>query len=97
MAFKIVWTKQAAQGYAKIIHYLETAWTTKELIAFEQEVTIFFEHLKTFPELLQASSKQKNYRRGPINEHTMLTYRIKPRKQQIELINIRGTKQKPLK
>lgn len=97
MALKIVWTKQAAQGYAKIIHYLETEWTAKELIAFEQEVNTFFEHLKTFPDMLQSSSKRKNYRRGPINEYTMLTYRIKSRKQQIELINIRGTKQKPLK
>lgn len=62
MALKIVWTKQAAKGYAKIIHYLETEWTKKELIAFEEEVTAFFEHLKTFPEMLLASSKQKNYR-----------------------------------
>jgi plasmid stabilization system protein ParE len=97
MALKIVWTKQAAKGYAKIIHYLETEWTAKELVAFKQEMTTFFELLRTHPEILQASSKKKNYRRGPINEHTMLTYRIKPRKQQIELINIRGTKQKPLK
>lgn len=97
MALKIVWTKQVAKGYAKIIYYLETEWTAKELFAFEQEITTFFEHLKTYPEMLLTSSKQKNYRRGPINEHTMLTYRIKPKKQQIELINIRGTKQKPIK
>lgn len=97
MALEIVWTKRAETGYAKIIEYLETHFTEKEIRKFVRESHRFFELLSQYPEMLESSKKQKYVRRGPINKHTILTYRIKPRKRQIELINIRSSRQKPLK
>lgn len=47
--------------------------------------------------MLERTKKQKYVHRGPINKHTILSYRVKPRKEQIELINIRSSKQRPLK
>ena len=97
MALEIVWTKRAEVGYAKIIHYLETHFTEKEIQKFVRTSHEFLELIKQYPEMLESSRRQKNVRRGPINKYTILTYRIKPRKKQIELINIRSSRQKPLK
>ncbi len=97
MAFKIVWTKRAAAGYDKIIQYLAENWTDREVANFVTQSEEFFEVLATHPEILQMSSKKRHLHRGPINRLTILTYRVKPNKKEIELINIRGARQKPLK
>jgi plasmid stabilization system protein ParE len=94
VALEIVWTRQAARGYARIIVYLEENWTQKEVKAFENRVADFLSRLSDYPELLKPSTK-KNVRRGPIDKHTMLTYRV--RVNRIELLNMRGTRQKSLK
>lgn len=97
MAFTLVWTKRAILGYDKIVHYLEHHWTEREVRNFVKESDNFFELLSQYPELLQSTLKYRNVYRGPMNKLTMITYRVKPRKQQIEWINIRGARQKPLK
>ncbi|MGY6522444.1 MAG: type II toxin-antitoxin system RelE/ParE family toxin [Mongoliitalea sp.] len=97
MALEIVWTKRAEEGYAKIIEYLEANFNEKEVRKFIGQSYHFFELLSQYPEMLESSKKQKYLRRGPINKYTVLTYRIKPRKKLIELINIRSSRQKPLK
>lgn len=96
MAFQIAWTKRAMAGYDRIINYLIENWSEREIINFIAEADSFFEILKEHPEILQKTSKHKNVYRGPINRLTILTYRIKPRLKQIQLINIRGARQKPL-
>jgi len=96
MAFQIVWTKRAVTGYERIINYLAENWTEREIINFITETDSFFEILKEHPEILEKTSKHKNVYRGPINRLTILTYRIKPQLKQIQLINIRGARQKPL-
>ena len=96
MALKIVWSKRAEQGYDRIVRYLEEEWTEKEVQNFISETKYFFELLKTNPGILQPS-KKKNLYRGPINRLTILTYRVIPGKKVIELVNIRGSRQKPLK
>lgn len=96
MAFQIVWTKRAIAGYDRIINYLLENWSEKEVVNFITETDKFFEVLSDHHEILQKTTKQNNVYRGPINRLTILTYRVKPRVKQIELINIRGARQKPL-
>jgi plasmid stabilization system protein ParE len=97
MALALVWSRRAIQGYDKIVQYLEQHWTEKEVRSFIKESDEFFTLLSQYPELLQKTSRQKNVYRGPMNKFTLIVYRVKPRKNQIELINIRGTRQRPLK
>jgi plasmid stabilization system protein ParE len=97
MALALVWTKRAIQGYDKIVRYLEQHWTDREARNFIHESDGFFTLLSEYPELLQKTSRHRNVYRGPMNKLTIITYRVKPRKQQIELINIRGARQRPLK
>ena len=96
MALEIVWTSRAQKGYASIIEYLDSHFSEKEIQKFVRQSHEFFELLSHYPELLESSKSQKYLHRGPINKYTILTYRIKPRKNQIELINIRSSRQKPL-
>ena len=97
MALEVVWTKRAEDGYDKIIKYLVKEWTDREIRNFILDTKQFLELLKKNPQLLEPSQARKNVFRGPINHLTIVTYRIKPRKQKIELLNIRGARQKPLK
>jgi len=97
MAFEIVWTRRAANGYDRIIRYLEENFSDKEIVNFIVDTDKFFEVLSGHPEILQKANKQKHLYRGPINKLTILTYRVKPVNKQIVLINIRGARQKPLK
>ncbi|MFY0608281.1 MAG: type II toxin-antitoxin system RelE/ParE family toxin [Cyclobacteriaceae bacterium] len=95
MALEIVWTPRAVAGYGEIISYLEENWTKKELRSFIRQTNEFLELLKEYPEILKKTARYKNMRRGPINKYTILTYRVIPKKEKIELINISSSRQKP--
>ena len=97
MALELFWTKRASKGYDRTVKYLEENFTDREVKNFVKSSNDFFELLKLYPDLLATSSKMKNVHRGPINNYTILTYRVKPRKKLIELINIRESRKKPLK
>lgn len=97
MALEIVWTKQAEVGYGKVIQYLEANFSEREIRNFVKQSNDFFNLLSQFPEMLESSKSQKNIRRGPINKFTLLTYRVDPKKHRIELINIRFSRQRPIK
>ncbi|MBI1768201.1 MAG: type II toxin-antitoxin system RelE/ParE family toxin [Bacteroidetes bacterium] len=94
MAFEIVWTERAIAGFDEVITYLKTHWTDREVIHFVNETQQFLSLLSDYPYLLQKTSKFKNVHRGPLNKLTMITYRVKVRKNQIEIINIRDARRK---
>lgn len=96
MALEILWTKRAEKGYNKIVLYIQKEWTEREVRNFIQETQAFIELLKKNPKILQPSVK-KNLYRGPLNRLTIVTYKFKPDKNQIILVNIRSARQKPLK
>ncbi|MFP4622114.1 MAG: hypothetical protein ACLFM7_12440 [Bacteroidales bacterium] len=85
------------QGYDRIVKYLEKEWSEKEVRHFVQETKHFFDLLKENPYMLEPTDEHKNLYRGPINRLTLLTYRYKPRKKEIILVNISETRKKPLK
>ena len=94
MAFEIVWTERAINGFDEIITYLNTHWTNREVSNFVKETQEFLGLLSEYPHLLQKTSKLKNVHRGPLNKLTMITYRVRVRKNQIEIINIRDSRRK---
>lgn len=83
-------------GYDKIVSKLVEEWTAKEVEQFVRQSMTFFQLLKQYPYMLEQTQKRKHVHRGPINSHTIVTYRVKPRKQEIEILNIRAARQKPL-
>ncbi|MDD4748132.1 MAG: hypothetical protein PHW19_12720 [Salinivirgaceae bacterium] len=51
MALKLVWTKSAKNGYARIVEYLEKEFTDREVRNFVRETNHFFDLLKENPYL----------------------------------------------
>jgi plasmid stabilization system protein ParE len=96
MALDIIWTKRAEKGYAEIIDYLSKNFTEKEIRKFVRQTHQFFDLLAQYPQMLGSTQRYKNLHRGPINKYTILTYRVKPKEHQIELINIRSTRKIPI-
>ncbi|MGD1845232.1 MAG: type II toxin-antitoxin system RelE/ParE family toxin [Salibacteraceae bacterium] len=94
MALTIFWTKRASSDFEGIQQYLENEWTEREVKKFTLHTFYFIDQLAIYPRLLPPGPR-KNTHRGPINKHTILTYRYWPRKKQIEIISLRGTRQKP--
>ena len=94
MAFEIVWTERAINGFNEVVLYLKTHWTDKEIGNFINETQEFLTLLSSYPYLLQRTSKFKNVHRGPLNKLTVITYRVKLKKNQIEIINIRDARRK---
>ena len=81
MAVKLVWTKRADQGYARIVKYLQEEWTDKEVYNFVRETNHLFDLLKENPQILEPTRSHNNLYRGPINRLTLLTYRFNPKKK----------------
>lgn len=97
MGYKVVWTKRAENGYDKIVRYLLENWTEREVRNFIVETRHFISLLEENPGLLEQSRSNKNLYRGPLNRLTIVTYRVRPRMKQIDLVNVRSVRQKPLK
>jgi len=97
MDVKLVWSKRADYGYARIIKYLEEEWSDREVSNFVRETKHFFDLLKENPHMLEPTRTYKNLYRGPINRLTILTYRFNSRKKEIVLVNIREARKNPLK
>ena len=96
MALKIVWTPIANKGLDDVIKYLEENWTSKEILNLEQKIENLINAISKFPEICPATSAHKFIRKGLVDKNNYIIYRIKPRRKIIEIINFRGTQQKPL-
>lgn len=96
MALEIVWTPQAEKGLDKVLEYLEENWTQKEILNLEGKITELTERISKYPKICPSTGKYPNVRKGLVDRNNYIIYRIRPRKRTIEIINFRGTKQKPL-
>ena len=97
MALKIVWTPKALEGLDEVLEYLETHWTSKEILILEQNIEDFKAQVKRTPLIYPTTGKYKYVRKAVISKHNYIIYRLKPRKKVIELIYFKASKQKPIK
>ncbi len=94
---KISWTPTARKTYFKVLEYLDEAWTQREIQNFVNITEKVLNLIVIDPEMFEASRKKSNVRKGLITKHNTLYYRIKPRKQEIELITFWDNRQNPEK
>ncbi len=97
MALKIVWTPQAEDGLNKVIGYLEKEWTIIEILNLEQNINELINRISKYPKICPQTGKFDNVHKGLVDKNNYIIYRIQSKKELIEIINFRGTKQKPLK
>ncbi len=94
---KIIWTFTAKGTFAQILKYLLENWTTKEIDKFTLEVRHTISQLEKNPYMFEASSKNKTIRKGFVNNLVSLFYRVKPQKNEIELLLFWNNRQNPKK
>ena len=94
---EILWTDSAKASFSKIIEYLQTEWTEKEVGKFVNQTVDLLSNLKRYPEMCRPSIKRKNVRIGIINKHTHIVYHYQPRKKQIVVLLFWHPKRNPAK
>ena len=94
---EILWTDTAKTSFNKIIEYLQSEWTDKEVGKFVNQTVNFLSNLKRFPEMCRPSAKRRNVRIGIINKQTHIVYHYQPRKKQIVVLLFWHPKRNPAK
>lgn len=98
MDCKINWTPRAWLTFETNIHYLDIAWTAKEIsnfiIAVEKRLVILTKH----PKIGNARNiKYPNIRSTLVYNKILLIYKHKPLKNEIDLLVFWNTTQNPKK
>lgn len=98
MVYKVVWTLKALQTYIENMHYLETAWTEKEVKTFAFTVEKKVSVLSKQPGIgSPRNKKQQNIRHTVLYKRVSLIYRINSKEKEIELLRFWNTYQNPSK
>ena len=94
MAYKVIWSPEAAATFDRIIEYLEEHWTSKEIIRFigRTEDVIFL--LEQNPYLFRGSDKENIYE-VLITKQNLLLYQVIESNKRVELISFWDTRQNP--
>lgn len=94
MALKFKWTPQAVKGLSSVINYLEKEWTKKEILQLELKIEQVLAQIKANPYQFPVS-QNKTLFKAIIDKNNYIVYRMDKDFKTIEIINFRGTKQKP--
>ncbi|KOP40258.1 type II toxin-antitoxin system RelE/ParE family toxin [Flavobacterium sp. WLB] len=95
MALKFIWTSQAVKGFNKIVDYLEEKWTKKEILNLEDKIRQVINQINLNPDQFPKSVKNESLYKAIVDKNNYLVYRLNKESNTIEIINFRGTKQKP--
>ncbi len=96
MALEIFWTETAKTGLQSVLKYLEENWTEKEILKLEEKLKIVIQIIILNPEFFPKSTQNPKLFKALIDKNNYLVYRENKEKQRIEIINFRGTRQRPV-
>tara|TARA_R100000501_G_C2528569_1_gene52523 strand:+ start:10 stop:303 length:294 start_codon:yes stop_codon:yes gene_type:complete len=96
MALEIFWTETAKTGLQSVLKYLEKNWTEKEILKLEEKLKIVIQIIILNPEFFPKSTQNPKLFKALIDKNNYLVYRENKEKQRIEIINFRGTRQRPV-
>lgn len=95
MALKIKWTLQAEKGLDNVLLYLEQFWSIKEILQLEENIKQVTSLIILYPKLFPKSETNQDLHKAIIDKNNYIVYRINTKMRRIEIVNFRGTKQKP--
>jgi plasmid stabilization system protein ParE len=95
MALAIKWTPQAEKGLDGTLLYLEKFWSIKEILQLEAKIKQVISLIILYPELFPKSETNQSLHKAIIDKNNYLVYRVNAKMRRIEIVNFRGTKQKP--
>ena len=94
---KIIWSPRARITFLNILNYLDKEWGKNSVVNFISEVTDILMKISRNPKMFVSTKKNIYIRKGIITKHISLYYRIKPRKNEIELLTFWDNRQDPRK
>ena len=80
----------------KVLEYLEEGWTSHEILNLEKKLKKLLERIIKYPESCPPTNFKKNLHKGLVDKNNYIVFRVNNKKKIIEIINFRGTKQKPI-
>lgn len=95
MALKFIWTKQSVKGFNKVIDYLEAKWTKREILNLENKIQQVINQINLNPDQFPKSEKNLSLHKAIVDKNNYLVYRVIKEMNTVEIINFRGTRQKP--
>lgn len=90
---EIIWSKKAGETFQKNIDYLKENWTEVEVKKFINRVFAYLETLSKEPFISRKTYKTKNTHIGFIIPHISVVYRIKPKKETLEIVTFIDNRQ----
>jgi plasmid stabilization system protein ParE len=96
MALEIFWTDTAKTGLQRVLEYLEENWTEKEILKLEEKLKVVIQIIILNPEFFPKSTQNPKLFKALIDKNNYIVYRENKEKQRIEIINFRGTRQRPV-
>jgi plasmid stabilization system protein ParE len=93
MAFEVVFTEEALEDYFKILNYLKSNWTNREVENFQTEIMDIVELIALFPEFGKKSIKVEYARSIMIKPYHKVYY--EQIKDKIFILSIFDTRQNP--
>jgi len=94
MGKEIIWSARAIESFNRVIEYLETNWTEKQINSFVEKTEHTLRIIGS-GKVKFKSSKKKNIFEVLVTKHNLLLYRDK--KNKVELILFYDTRQHPKK
>ncbi len=95
MALVIKWTPQAEKGLDLVLIYLDEVWSIKEILQLEEKIKQVTRLIILYPDLFSKSQSNKLLHKAVIDKNNFLVNRVNTKMRRIEIVNFRGTKQKP--
>jgi plasmid stabilization system protein ParE len=97
MRYAIIWSPKAITTFEDRIDYLKTHFTEKEIKKFRKRVSEYLDTLSQEPLIARKLTRIKNVHIGLVIKPVSLIYRIKPIKQELELVAFIDNRQSPKK
>lgn len=75
--------------------YLEAEWTAKEILNLENKIQQVINQINLNPEQFPKSKKSEFLYKAIVDKNNYLVYKLNKESKIVEIINFRGTKQRP--
>ena len=95
MAYKIIWSPEASETFDSIIGYLQYKFTNREVIQFVKIVNRRLLLIEKFPYAARTTSRTSKRRKTVIHKRTIIYYKVREKKKEIELLSVFDTRQRP--
>lgn len=89
----IVWSEKAGETFQRNIDYLKLHWTQTEVDKFIARVFQYLDLLSNEPFIARKTYKTKNTYIGVIIPHISVVYRVRPKKDLLELVTFIDNRQ----